>query len=134
MSGAGRSLQVVCREVEVVAVGVVPDLLTVEEAARVLRISRATAYKEARRYLATGGKEGLPVILVGGVLRVPRILLEAMIGGPIREIPAPGGTGEGGAGRRGRPPQSHEPHAEAHPPDEDRVAHAAPDRHRLRPR
>ncbi len=27
------------------------------------------------------------MILVGGVLRVPRILLEAMIGGPIREIP-----------------------------------------------
>lgn len=45
MSGAGGSLQVVSREVEVVAVSVVPDLLTVEEAARVLRISRATAYK-----------------------------------------------------------------------------------------
>lgn len=67
--------------------GVVPDLLTVEEAARVLRISRATAYKEARRYLATGGREGLPVIMVGGLMRVPRVLLEAMIGVPIREIP-----------------------------------------------
>ena len=87
MAGVGGSLQVASREVEVVAVGVVPDLLTVEEAARVLRIGRATAYKDARLYLATGGKKGLPVIVVGGVLRVPRVLLEAMIGGPIREIP-----------------------------------------------
>lgn len=53
-----------------------------------LRISRATAYKEARRYQVTRGQEGLPVIVIGGLLRVPRVLLEAMIGGPIHRIPA----------------------------------------------
>ena len=36
-----------------------PDLLTVEEAARVLRIGRTSAYALARRYLATGrGRAG----------------------------------------------------------------------------
>lgn len=68
-----------------------PDLLTVEEAARILRISRTTAYKaykEVRRYLATDGREGIPMILVGGLLRVPRVRLEEMIGGPVH-LPPP---------------------------------------------
>ena len=47
-----------------------PDLLTVTEAASVLRISRTTAYAEAKRFLLTG--EGLPVIRVGHSLRAPR--------------------------------------------------------------
>jgi len=47
--------------------GETPDLLTVEEAARVLRIGRTTAYKEVRRYLETGGREGIPVIAVGAL-------------------------------------------------------------------
>ena len=68
-------------------VGETPDLLTVEEAARILRIGRTTAYKEARRYLATGGGQGIPVIVVGGLYRVPRVLLEAMIGGPVHLLP-----------------------------------------------
>ena len=63
--------------------------MTVEEAARILRIGRTTAYKEVRRYLATGGREGIPVIVVGGLLRVPRVLLEAMIGGPVHLPPPP---------------------------------------------
>jgi len=71
------------------AVGETPDLLTVEEAARVLRIGRTTAYKEVRRCLATGGREGIPVIVVGALLRVPRVLLEAMIGGPVHLPPPP---------------------------------------------
>ena len=71
------------------AVGETPDLLTVEEAARILRIGRTTAYKEVRRYLATGGREGIPVIVVGGLLRVPRVLLEAMIGGSVHLPPPP---------------------------------------------
>ncbi len=46
--------------------------LTVLEAAALLRISRTSAYEQARRYLFTGGREGLPVVRVGRCLRVPR--------------------------------------------------------------
>ena len=46
-------------------------LLTVTEAAASLRIGRTLAYQLAHQYLATGGREGLPVIRVGGNLRVP---------------------------------------------------------------
>ncbi len=61
----------------------VPGLLTIEEAAVVLRIGRTCAYELARQFTATGGRDGLPVIRVGCLLRVPRIALEQMIGGPI---------------------------------------------------
>lgn len=47
-------------------------LLTVEEAAQVLRIGRSLAYNLARRYEASDGTEGLPVIRFGTCLRVPR--------------------------------------------------------------
>lgn len=63
--------------------GTAPDLLTVEEAAAVLRIGRTSAYELARRGLATDGADGLPVQRIGGLLRVSRYRLEAMIGGPI---------------------------------------------------
>ena len=49
-----------------------PEVLTVEEAAAILRIGRSSAYALARRYRATGGREGLPVIELGRHLRVPR--------------------------------------------------------------
>lgn len=48
-----------------------PDVLTVEEAAAVLRIGRSAAYAAARR-----GELG---IKVGRTLRVPRHQLEAML-------------------------------------------------------
>src|SRR5438552_6178274 len=60
-----------------------PDFLTVEEAARVLRIGRTAAYLAAKRYRETGGADGLPVVAIRGTLRVPRRLLEKMAGGPI---------------------------------------------------
>jgi hypothetical protein len=60
-----------------------PDLLTVEEAARVLRIGRTNAYELARRFLASGGTDGIPVLRVGHLLRVPRCRLEVLVGGPI---------------------------------------------------
>lgn len=65
----------------------VPALLTVEEAARVLRIGRTAAYELARRDLATRGSEGLRVVRVGRLLRVPRVALEDLVGGPFT-IPA----------------------------------------------
>ena len=60
-----------------------PDLLTVEEAARVLRIGRTKAYELARLYLVSDAAEGLPVVRVGYLLRVPRHALEETVGAPI---------------------------------------------------
>ncbi len=65
----------------------VPDLLTVEEAARVLRIGRSAAYELVARYASSDGAEGLPVIRVGRLLRVPRAALEAFVGISITDIP-----------------------------------------------
>lgn len=53
-----------------------PLVLTVEEAAAVLRISRAAAYEQARVWRETDGREGLPVVVIGRSLRVPRVKLE----------------------------------------------------------
>ncbi len=66
----------------------VPDLLTVEEAARVLRIGRTAAYELTGRYLASGGAEGLPVIRLGRLLRVSRVALENFAAISITDIPA----------------------------------------------
>jgi len=54
---------------------------TVEEAARILGISRSLAYSEARRYLATEGRAGLPVIRIGRRLLVPLAALERLMNG-----------------------------------------------------
>ena len=60
-----------------------PDFLTVEEAAAVLRIGRTSAYRQARRYLATNGAEGLCADRFGKQIRIPRCGLEQRLGGPI---------------------------------------------------
>lgn len=62
-----------------------PLVLTVEEAARALRIGRSAAYEQARRYLATGGAEGLPVVRLGRVLRVPGQALARLLSTDGRE-------------------------------------------------
>ncbi|CAN5759391.1 hypothetical protein BH18ACT2_BH18ACT2_08510 [soil metagenome] len=49
-----------------------PLMMTVEEAAEVLRVSRAHGYVLARRYEASGGTDGIPVLHVGNCLRVPK--------------------------------------------------------------
>ncbi|MGB3412455.1 MAG: helix-turn-helix domain-containing protein [Microthrixaceae bacterium] len=60
-----------------------PDLLTVAEAAAMLRIGRTTAYELVRRDHRTGGGEGLGVVRIGGQFRIPRVALERIVGGPI---------------------------------------------------
>jgi hypothetical protein len=60
-----------------------PDLLTIKEAGAVMRVGRSKAYDLARRYLATGGVDGLPVRRIGNQLRAPRLLLEEWLGVPI---------------------------------------------------
>jgi hypothetical protein len=57
-----------------------PVLLTVEEAARVLRIGRTKAYDMAREWRVTGGKAGRPVVDFGNVLRVPVAALAERLG------------------------------------------------------
>ena len=57
-----------------------PVVLTVEEAARLLRIGRSAAYEQARRFIATGDAEGLPVVRLGRRLRVPRQALTRLLG------------------------------------------------------
>jgi hypothetical protein len=66
----------------------VPDFLTVDEAARILRIGRTAAYELARRWPATDGREGLPVRKVGKQLRVPLTLFEQHYGICVTAIPA----------------------------------------------
>ena len=55
-----------------------PEFLTVEEAAKVLRIGRTSAYLLAQRWRKSGGRSGLPVQSFGRVLRVPRSAIERM--------------------------------------------------------
>lgn len=59
------------------------DILTIEEAATVLRISRGAAYDAARRWRATRA-EGLPVVQIGRRLLVPRTALETVLEHPAR--------------------------------------------------
>jgi len=75
-----------------------PDLLTISEAAAVLRIGRTASYELARRDLATDGGEGLGVVRVGGQLRVPRASLERLVGGPLSWPLAGPTAGADGAG------------------------------------
>lgn len=56
-----------------------PEVLTVEEAAQVLRIGRAAAYEQARLWRESGGQTGLPVVALGRSLRVPRAALRRLL-------------------------------------------------------
>ncbi len=60
-----------------------PDLMTVDEAAEYLRISRTLGYQLARQYRISGGEAGLPVVQVGRSLRVPRDELAELVLGAV---------------------------------------------------
>ena len=73
-----------------------PAVLTLMEAAAILRIGRTTAYELAKQYLHTNGATGLPVIRVGKQLRVQRSRLDEVI---------EHGTGRPHGRRTTRPPE-----------------------------
>ncbi|MBW3548973.1 MAG: helix-turn-helix domain-containing protein [Actinobacteria bacterium] len=56
-----------------------PELMTVEEAARYLRIGRTEAYAMTRQWRTSGGRFGLPAVEIGNALRVSRPRLEELI-------------------------------------------------------
>lgn len=56
-----------------------PAVLTVEEAAIYLRISRNAAYAATREWRNTNGAAGIPCITIGRTLRVPRAALDDLI-------------------------------------------------------
>ena len=56
-----------------------PEVLTVEEAATVLRIGRTAAYELCRQWRTSGGRQGLPVVAFGRTLRVPKAALLNML-------------------------------------------------------
>lgn len=56
------------------------EVLTIEEAAALLRISRNAAYTAARQWRATDGRAGLPCVEIGRTLRVPRSGLDRLLG------------------------------------------------------
>ena len=68
-----------------------PLVLTVPEAGEVLRVSRNTAYGQAKLFRESGGRDGLPVFVIAGTLRVYRPALERLLKGePASNIsPAP---------------------------------------------
>lgn len=83
------------------------DVLTIEEAAAVLRIGRASAYEAARLWRQTH-RDGLPVIRIGRRLLVPRAALERVLEhadiGAALHSPAsePGATDEPGTSQAPR--------------------------------
>ena len=52
--------------------------LRVEEAARLLRISRTSAYALANRWLDTDGADGLPAVRLGRSIRIPTAAIERL--------------------------------------------------------
>lgn len=63
------------------------EVLTVEEAASILRISRNAAYALAREWRNTDGARGLPCIELGRSIRVPRSALDHLLDPATRPRP-----------------------------------------------
>ena len=56
-----------------------PPLLTIDEAAEVLRIGRSLAYGMAHLYESSDGRDGMPVLRFGSSIRVPRWALAELL-------------------------------------------------------
>ena len=70
-----------------------PLVLTIEEAAEILRISRWAAYEQARIWRESGGRHGLAVLTLGRCLRVSRATIEEMLRPPAAVDPSDDDTG-----------------------------------------
>jgi hypothetical protein len=107
-----------------------PEFLTVEEAAALLRIGRTKAYALAKQWRDTNGRTGLPVIDFGDCLRVRRAALDSALGGWPAGMPVPSEpTSAAVLKRRPRRPAhqpSPEPRAAASPVAAPAVLPAAP--------
>lgn len=57
-----------------------PLMLTVDEAAGLLRISRTSAYKLAQEWRCTAGASGLPTVRLGSRIMVRRVDLAVILG------------------------------------------------------
>ena len=66
-------------------------ILTVEEAAEILRLKRSQAYELTRIYRMSGGTRGLPVVVFGRWLRVPKAAILHF-----SEVPLPRAAGDHG--------------------------------------
>jgi hypothetical protein len=78
------------RSAIVEAVAHLPLMLTVEQARAVLGIGRSLAYGEVRRYLATGGREGIPAVRIGSAIRIPRAgLVDLILAAPAPAVSEP---------------------------------------------
>lgn len=59
-----------------------------------LRMGRTKMYELVTEWRQTGGRSGLRVIELGNALRVPRVALEELIGGPVHVPPEPAAEAE----------------------------------------
>jgi excisionase family DNA binding protein len=66
--------------------------MTVEEAARYLRIGRTKAYAMTRQWRNSRGRLGLPAVEIGNALRVSRPRLEELIAAALAAEEAPPGS------------------------------------------
>ena len=74
---------------EPISLDALPAVLSVEEAAAVLRIGRTSAYALTRVWRATSGREGLPVLQLGRNLRVPRAAIIRLLDPAAPSTPQP---------------------------------------------
>jgi excisionase family DNA binding protein len=70
-------------EVLLMSLDGMPEMLRVEEAAKVLRVGRSAAYEAVAVFQATGGAEGIPAIRIGRSVRVPKRALLCWIDGQL---------------------------------------------------
>ena len=66
--------------IELATLAGLPLMLTVGEAAAVLRISRTSAYKLAEEWRWSHGTSGLPTVRLGSRLLVRRVELAVIVG------------------------------------------------------